>query len=115
MTDAVLTTRPASRGAWLDPIFEAACLFAATVLLAALAGVVVSLAIGGWPALSHFGLKFFVTTSWNPVTEVYGAAGPIIGTLVTSFLALAMALPVAWINQVTTSWVVPPNAAIDTE
>jgi len=94
MTDAILT-RPASRGAWFDPIFEGACLFAATLLLAALAGVVISLAIGGWPALSHFGLKFFVTTSWNPVTEVYGAAGPIIGTLVTSFLALAMALPVA--------------------
>jgi len=94
MTDAALT-RPASRGGWFDPIFEGACLFAATLLLAALAGVVVSLAIGGWPALSHFGLKFFVTTSWNPVTEVYGAAGPIIGTLVTSFLALAMALPVA--------------------
>ena len=94
MTDAILT-RPASRGAWFDPIFEGVCLFAATLLLAALAGVVVSLAIGGWPALSHFGLKFFVTTSWNPVTEVYGAAGPIIGTLVTSALALAMALPVA--------------------
>ncbi len=94
MTDAAMT-RPASKGAWFDPIFEAVCFGAATLLLGALAGIVVSLAIGGWPALSHFGLKFFTSTTWNPVTEVYGAAGPIAGTLVTSALALLIALPVA--------------------
>ena len=44
-----------SRGAAFDPIFRFACLGAATMLLAALAGVVVSLAIGGWPAFAKFG------------------------------------------------------------
>jgi phosphate transport system permease protein len=88
-------TRPDSRGAWFDPIFEGLCFGAATLLLVSLAGIVVSLTIGGWPALSHFGLKFFTSTTWNPVTEVYGAAGPIAGTLVTSALALLIALPVA--------------------
>ncbi|WP_240609461.1 phosphate ABC transporter permease subunit PstC [Phenylobacterium deserti] len=76
-------------------IFEGLCFAAATALLATLAGLLVSLFIGGWPALSTFGLKFFVTSSWNPVTDVYGAAGPIVGTLVTAFLALLLALPVA--------------------
>ena len=66
-----------SRGAAFDPIFRFACLGAATMLLAALAGVVVSLAIGGWPAFAKFGFAFFTSTDWNPVTEVYGAAGPI--------------------------------------
>jgi phosphate transport system permease protein len=56
---------------------------------------VVSLAIGGWPAIHNFGLDFITTSRWNPVGEVYGAAGPIIGTLVTAFLALLMALPLA--------------------
>jgi phosphate transport system permease protein len=84
-----------TRGAAFDPIFRFACLSAATMLLAALAGVVVSLVIGGWPALHKFGLNFFTTTDWNPVTEVYGAAGPIVGTLITSGLALILALPVA--------------------
>ena len=65
------------------------------MLLAALAGVVVSLAIGGWPAFAKFGLGFFTSTDWNPVTEVYGAAGPIAGTLITSALALVLALPIA--------------------
>jgi phosphate transport system permease protein len=63
--------------------------------MAALAGVVVSLAIGGWPAFRAFGFGFLTSTEWNPVTEVYGAAGPIAGTLITSFLALAIALPLA--------------------
>src|SRR6185295_12084034 len=39
--------------------------------------------------------SFLTSSTWNPVTDVYGAAGPIIGTLVTSALALAIALPIA--------------------
>ena len=87
-------TRP-SRGAAFDTLFRFACLAAATMLLAALAGVVVSLVVGGWPAIHKFGFGFLTSTDWNPVTEVYGAAGPILGTLITSGLALIIALPVA--------------------
>jgi phosphate transport system permease protein len=76
-------------------VFRSACFASATLLMAALAGVVVSLAIGGWPAFRAFGFGFLTSTEWNPVTEVYGAAGPIAGTLITSFLALAIALPLA--------------------
>lgn len=78
-----------------ESIFHAACFAAATLLLVTLGGVVVSLAIGGWPAFKAFGFGFFTTSEWNPVTEVYGAAGPIVGTLVTAFLSLLMALPLA--------------------
>jgi phosphate transport system permease protein len=92
---AVIAARPAPKGAWIDPIFRFACLAAATTLLAALGGVVISLLIGGWPAFKAFGLHFFTSTTWNPVTEVYGAAGPIVGTLITSALALLLALPLA--------------------
>ncbi|MES2341965.1 MAG: phosphate ABC transporter permease subunit PstC [Pseudomonadota bacterium] len=95
MTDASHSLRAEPRGAGFDPIFRFACLAAATALLAALAGIVLSLAIGGWPAFQKFGLGFFTSTTWNPVTEVYGAAGPIAGTLITSALAMAVALPIA--------------------
>jgi len=78
-----------------DTLFRMACLSAATLVLVALGGVVVSLAIGGWPAFRRFGFSFLTTSEWNPVTEVYGAAGPIVGTLITSFLALLVALPLA--------------------
>jgi phosphate transport system permease protein len=87
--------RPLQGAAVGERLFRAACFASATLLLAALAGVVVSLAIGGWPALRQFGFGFLTSSEWNPVTEVYGAAGPIVGTLITSFLALALALPLA--------------------
>ena len=78
-----------------DTLFRALCFSAAMVLMAALAGLIGSLAYGGWPALSHFGLSFFTSSEWNPVTDTYGAAGPIVGTLVTALLALVLALPLA--------------------
>jgi phosphate transport system permease protein len=91
---AAAKTKP--RGGALDPFFEGLCCVSASLLLGALVWVLVSLAIGGWPAFHKFGLKFFTVSSWNPVTEVYGAAGPIVGTLVTAFLSLAIALPIAF-------------------
>lgn len=96
ISETPIGRRASPRGASFDPIFRAICFSAATMLLCATAGVVVSLAIGGWPAFEKFGFGFFTTSAWNPVTEVYGAAGPIVGTLVTAFLSLLIALPVAF-------------------
>nr|MEA2798774.1 phosphate transport system permease protein [Phenylobacterium sp.] len=101
MSDAVLSEagrharRSAPRGAFLDQIFEGLCFAAATSLLIALGGLLFSLVLGGWPAIRKFGFGFLTTSTWNPVTDVYGAAGPVVGTLVTSALALVIALPVA--------------------
>jgi len=101
MSDIALpeTVRPAPRGvpkgAAVARVFEGLCFAAATALLAALGGLLASLLIGGWPALKTFGFSFLTTSTWNPVTDVYGAAGPIVGTVVTSALALAIALPIA--------------------
>ena len=87
--------RGAARAGRNDTIFHALCFSAAMVLMAGLAGLLVSLLIGGWPALSHFGLRFFTSSEWNPVTDDYGAAGPIVGTLVTAVFSMAMAMPLA--------------------
>ncbi len=89
--------RSTPHGFAFEPIFEGLCFGAATMLLIALGGVLVALTIGGWPAFSKFGLDFITGVTWdpNPEHEVYGAAGPIVGTLLTSALALLMALPVA--------------------
>jgi phosphate transport system permease protein len=93
--DAAIS-RPRPRGAAFDWVFRLVCFTAATMLLAALSGVLISLFIGGWPAFHKFGFGFFTSSTWNPVTEVFGAKGPIIGTLITAVLALAMALPIAF-------------------
>ena len=85
----------AKASALFGVIFEGACFAAATALLAALGGLLVSLMIGGWPAIRTFGFGFLTSSEWNPVTQVYGALGPMVGTLITAALSLAMALPVA--------------------
>src|ERR1043165_218091 len=54
----------------------------------------VSLIIGSAPALREFGLRFLVDETWNPVTEKFGAIAPIYGTIVTSFIAMLIAVPV---------------------
>jgi phosphate transport system permease protein len=84
-----------ARGNLLSRLFEGLCFCAATVILVVIAGLLVALGIGGWPAIRTFGFSFLTVSTWNPVTDVYGAAGPIVGTLLTSALALAVALPVA--------------------
>ena len=65
-------------------------------MLILLGGLILSLLIGGLPAFRHFGLGFIVSTDWDPVQQVFGAAVSIYGTLVTSVIALALAVPLAF-------------------
>ena len=95
-TEVALVQRPPPKGATLDPLFKYLCAAAATALLASLSGLIISLIIGGWPAFHKFGFGFFTNSHWNPVTEVYGAEGPIVGTLVSAVLALIFSLPIAF-------------------
>jgi phosphate transport system permease protein len=82
------------RFALADSIFQALTRLSAALVLVILGGVAVSLVIGSWPALSHFGMAFLVTESWNPVTGKFGALAPIYGTLVTSVIAIVIAVPI---------------------
>jgi phosphate transport system permease protein len=56
--------------------------------------IVVLLTFDALPAMQRFGAQFLVSRAWNPVKEQFGALPFIYGTVVTSCLALAMALPV---------------------
>jgi phosphate transport system permease protein len=67
---------------------------AAIGVLVILGGVIVSLISGSLPALNAFGLNFLIEERWNPVTERFGALAPIYGTLITSFIAMLIAVPV---------------------
>jgi phosphate transport system permease protein len=82
------------RFALTDAIFQTLTRLSAVLVLVILGGVAVSLIAGAWPALSHFGAAFLVTESWNPVTERFGALAPIYGTLVTSLIAIVIAVPI---------------------
>jgi phosphate transport system permease protein len=77
-----------------DAAFRHLTRAAAFGVLIILSGVIVSLVLGAWPALSQFGFGFLVSERWNPVTENFGALAPIYGTLVTSLIAMLIAVPV---------------------
>ena len=70
----------------------------AKILAFAVAGVLVwitiQVAIAALPAVREFGLKFIATSSWNPVASQYGVWPAIYGTLVSSFIALAISVPI---------------------
>src|ERR1700680_1196804 len=77
-----------------DRLFHNLTRGSALLVLIILFGVMVSLFLGAMPALRAFGFNFFITQSWNPVTEQFGALAPIYGTLVTSIIAMVIAVPV---------------------
>ncbi|MBX9843217.1 MAG: phosphate ABC transporter permease subunit PstC [Xanthobacteraceae bacterium] len=77
-----------------DSAFRNLTRAAAVLVLLLLSGVIVSLVVGAWPALSKFGPGFLVSERWNPVTENFGALAPIYGTLVTSLIAMLIAVPI---------------------
>src|SRR6188474_3263304 len=67
---------------------------AAITVLIILGGIIISLVWGSLPALRTFGISFLYEDAWNPVTEKFGAIAPIYGTVVTSFIAMLIAVPV---------------------
>ena len=68
---------------------------AAIAVLVILGGIIVSLVCGSWPALQHLRRRASCYEEvWNPVTEKFGAIAPIYGTLVTSLIAMLIAVPV---------------------
>jgi phosphate transport system permease protein len=68
--------------------------FALTLPILMLA-LVAELATNAWPSIGRFRWAFLWTSTWDPVAEIYGAAPMIFGTLVSSFLALLLAVPLA--------------------
>lgn len=78
-----------------DRAYHAVLTGLAWVLPVVLLALVAELAVNAWPAVTRFGWDFVFTSTWNPVSEVYGAAPLIFGTLMSSFLALVIAVPLA--------------------
>ncbi len=77
-----------------DRIFGGLTLAAAILVLVLLGGVILSLVIGSLPAFQAFGFHFLTSQTWNPNDDVYGALAAIYGTIVTSAIAMAIAIPV---------------------
>src|SRR3982075_4153588 len=106
-------SRHAAQQRLRETLFRGATLIAALLVLTLLGGVALSLLKGSWPAFSHFKLAFLTREIWNPVTDQYGALAPVYGTLVTSLLAMLLAIPISFgiaifLTELAPSWMKRP-------
>ena len=98
---------------WADPVFSILTHGAAWLTLALLLGIIASLCIGAAPAIKHFGLNFLWTTDWDPVQDKFGGLVMIYGTLMTSTIALLIAVPVSFgialfLTELSPAWLKRP-------
>ncbi|HTQ13240.1 MAG TPA: phosphate ABC transporter permease subunit PstC [Rhizomicrobium sp.] len=96
MSDTSATTERATalrRFSRSDAVFRFFTRSSALAILAIFAGILVTLIGGAWVSITQFGVGFLTTSTWNPVTEKFGAWPAIYGTLVSSAIAMILALP----------------------
>jgi phosphate transport system permease protein len=96
-----------------DRVFRLMLKSCALLVLAALLGAALSTLWGGREVLFGDGLHFLTSSDWNPVTNEYGALAPIYGTLVTSLIAIVIAVPVSFgialfLTQIAPAWLRGP-------
>ncbi|WP_427915585.1 phosphate ABC transporter permease subunit PstC [Ramlibacter sp. MMS24-I3-19] len=100
-------------GAWADQAFGWAAKGSALLTLALLAGILLSLVLGAWPAIEKYGLSFLASPVWDPVGQEFGGLVMICGTLATSLIALVIAVPVSFgialfLTELSPSWLKRP-------
>ncbi|HSI47863.1 phosphate ABC transporter permease PstC [Ideonella azotifigens] len=108
--------RPGSRrmrAPWADRLFSLAAHSAAWLTLALLLGILISLVVGAMPAIREYGFSFLWRTEWDPVGDHYGGLVMIYGTLMTSVIALLIAVPVSFgialfLTELSPNWLKRP-------
>jgi len=111
VSDAASTAT--STSSFGDRIFAQVARAAGVFVLLLLGAIIVSLFLGGLPAFRAFGVGFLTNADWDPVQNVFGAAVPIYGTLITSVLAIVLAVPLAfgcafYLTELAPNWVRGP-------
>ncbi len=99
-----------------DSLFHAAAVFAAFLVAAALFGTVIAIAFDSRISIHAFGIWGFLKSSeWNPVTQTFGAFPFIVGTLVSSTIAMVLGVPISFgiavfIAEIAPPWIKKPVA-----
>src|SRR5262249_14081302 len=101
--------RPPSRHPVGDRLFQIVCFLAALSVPSVIVLLVVSLSQQSWLALRELGLRFFVSSDWDPIKGSYGALPFVYGTVVTSVIAMAVAVPLsvgaaAFLAEIAPAW-----------
>ncbi|HCI13991.1 MAG TPA: phosphate ABC transporter permease subunit PstC [Gallionellaceae bacterium] len=96
MPTMLLREASLKRQTLLDMLFRGITRISAFGVLLLLAAIIGSLVVGSMPAIEAFGFGFLTSSDWDPVNDQFGALIPIVGTLVTSGIALLIAIPVSF-------------------
>lgn len=102
-----------------DTLFRVALFASATAVLLMLGAAAASMLWGGRQAFETFGWRFITSDDWDAVTMRFGAFVPIFGTLVTSTIAMVIAIPVSFgialfLTEIAPTWLRGPvGAAIE--
>lgn len=104
---------PRNTQAILDKLFLNTTRSFAFLVFFLLFGIMFTLILASVPALSKFGLHFFVSDAWNPVTVDFGALVPIYGTIATSLIAMLIGIPLSFgialfITELSPAWLKRP-------
>ncbi len=96
-----------------DRIFGWLAKGAVLLTLGLLFAILLSLTISAWPAISKYGLGFLTSTTWDPVKEEFGGLVMIYGTIMTSAIALLIAVPVSFgialfLTELSPAWLKRP-------
>jgi len=79
-----------------DFLFHKVTLLFSLIVLVALIGILISLVATAWPAFKKFGIEFLWRVEWDIINEEFGAAIAIFGTMVSSGIALLIAVPLSF-------------------
>ncbi len=94
-----------------DDIFRKLATGTALFIVLLVLGIFITLVIESWPSIKAFGLRFLWTSTWDPVSQQFGALPFLVGTLLTSFLALLIATPFALAGAIFLGEIAPPRLA----
>ena len=97
MADLVLPETPTKTQTWRqgDVIFRWLSRGCAFLVPALIGGIFLALLIYSLPAIKKFGVGFLVSPEWNPVTQEFGAASSIFGTVIWTLIAMLLAVPLS--------------------
>src|SRR5712691_2092395 len=113
MTESPRGPRRVLPARWMDVAFEQLTRLFAFFVFSLLAAILVSLVLGSRVTLEKFGLGFLWNAEWDPVREDFGALVPIYGTLMTSLIAMLIAVPVSFgialfLTELSPAWLKRP-------
>lgn len=81
----------------VDIVFKAVCLFCAFLLVVLAISIFFELIVRSWLSIKTFGIGFLFSEDWNPVVKKFGAASSIYGTMITTIIAMLIAVPLGFV------------------